>query len=206
MRKRRCCSWCWPEDQGKEYQIALMTTLLLEPVSILSPVWLKCGCANSVTTAWGPTSLSSTLFAALKSRTRHWIIHFEPFQGFEPRKKIKRLLPHLRLSRVVFFYIISELSKQFRTQNLTQGLFLPQKMFTIDAEAFLYHITIVKKWLEIKRKTHPRDTEGERKSREGNYQYNQCCRDEAVPSLCQGNWSFSLNLDLSGAQSLPIIH
>lgn len=138
-----------------------MNGLLLEPVSILSPMWLKCGCANSVTTAWGPTSVSSTLFAALKSRTHYYIIDFEPSQGFEPRKKKKWLLPHLRLS-VVFFYIISELSKQFRTQNLTRGLFLPQKMFIIDAEAFLYHITIVKKWLEIKRKTHPRDTEREK--------------------------------------------
>lgn len=66
-------------------------------------------------------------------------------RGFEPKKKKKWLLPHLRLIWVVFFYIISELSKQFRTQNLTWGLFLPHKIFTIDGEAFLYHIAIVKK-------------------------------------------------------------
>lgn len=70
---------------------------------------------------------------------------FNLLRGLNQETKKKWLLPYLRLTWVVFFYIISELSKQFKTQNLTWGFFLPQKMFTIDAEAFLYHITIVKK-------------------------------------------------------------
>lgn len=145
MGKRRNTrsSWCLPDNQVKEsiklhwWPTASWSLCLSFLLCVWNVVVLTLSPQPGV-----PLAPSWALFAALKSRTCHLFIHFEPSQGFEPRKKNTGFCPMSDFVGWCFFYSISELSKQLRTQNLTQGLFLPQKMFTIDAEVFLYHITM----------------------------------------------------------------